>query len=460
MLIRFNVGNFLSFNELQEFSMIAGKVRNKIDHLNDDGKLKLLKFGAIFGANASGKSNLVKAMNFTETMITKGFPDNHTNLYFRLNDENKNKPSYFEFEIKIREKYYAYGFEVVLNKSNLISEWLYEILPNNEQKMIFNRNIKDGEFKYDIAFTNKENKTRMEVYSNDIKSMSNVLFLNEMNRNKSEIYKEKTELSIFRDVFNWFVSKLDINYPNRPISNYSYFQNNSNNIEICEIIKAFGTGITNFKIVESSIEELAKSLPRNILKDIISKLEEDLIKIPEDNKKDVKNKKVSVMLRSNESFFIIDENEKQEFHVKTIVFEHGNKNSIFSINEESDGTRRILDLIEILVSEEKDKVFIIDEVDRSLHPQLTYKFIESFQNISKTKKVQLIVTTHESRLLDFDLLRRDEIWFMDKNKIGETSLYSLDAYNERFDKKIDKAYLEGRYGGVPIFSSVFPVKED
>jgi AAA15 family ATPase/GTPase len=71
-----------------------------------------------------------------------------------------------------------------------------------------------------------------------------------------------------------------------------------------------------------------------------------------------------------------------------------------------------------------------------------------------------IVTTHESRLLDFDLLRRDEVWFVDKNEKGESSIYSLEAYNERFDKKIDKAYLEGRYGGVPIFSSIFPVKKE
>ena len=106
-----------------------------------------------------------------------------------------------------------------------------------------------------------------------------------------------------------------------------------------------------------------------------------------------------------------------------------------------------------------NKVFVIDEVDRCLHPSLTYRFVETFLDIAKQNGVQLIVTTHESRLMDFDLLRRDEIWFVDKNKNGESSIYSLEEYNARFDQKIDKAYLEGRYGGVPIFSAVFPVTE-
>ena len=79
-------------------------------------------------------------------------------------------------------------------------------------------------------------------------------------------------------------------------------------------------------------------------------------------------------------------------------------------------------------------------------------------NLAAEKNIQLIVTTHESRLMDFDLLRRDEIWFVDKKENGESDIYSLEEYNARFDQKIDKAYLEGRYGGIPIFSTIFPVE--
>jgi AAA15 family ATPase/GTPase len=128
------------------------------------------------------------------------------------------------------------------------------------------------------------------------------------------------------------------------------------------------------------------------------------------------------------------------------------------LSEESDGTVRILDLLEILLDRKKDKTYIIDEIDRCLHPQLTYKFVETFLELAESRNIQLIVTSHESRLLDFNLLRRDEIWFAEKNSSGETRLYSLEEYNSRFDQKIDKAYLEGRYGGVPLFNMIFPLK--
>ena len=84
--------------------------------------------------------------------------------------------------------------------------------------------------------------------------------------------------------------------------------------------------------------------------------------------------------------------------------------------------------------------------------------METFLNLAAETNIQLIVTTHESRLMDFDLLRRDEIWFVDKKENGESDIYSLEEYNARFDQKIDKAYLEGRYGGIPIFSTIFPVE--
>ena len=86
--------------------------------------------------------------------------------------------------------------------------------------------------------------------------------------------------------------------------------------------------------------------------------------------------------------------------------------------------------------------------------------VTTFLQLASKRNIQLIVTTHESRLMDFDLLRRDEIWFVNKRKNGQSNIYSLEEYNARFDKKIDKAYLEGRYGGVPLFSTVFPVEDE
>ena len=167
---------------------------------------------------------------------------------------------------------------------------------------------------------------------------------------------------------------------------------------------------------------------------------------------------VGIIMRSKRDFFILNIKE-DDIECQTIRFEHNNNDVLFDLSEESDGTVRILDLLEILLSDE-GKTYVIDELDRCLHPSLTYKYIQTFLQLAAKKNIQLIVTTHESRLLDFDLLRRDEIWFVNKRKTGESDIYSLEEYNTRFDQKIDKAYLEGRYGGVPIFNTIFPMGED
>lgn len=457
MLLRFLVGNYKSFNSVQEFSMIAGKTRTNSNHLiGNSSDLKLLRLGAIFGANASGKSNLISAIHFAQSVILNNTEDINNEVYYKLNDDSKNKPSYFEFEIKLEEKYYTYGFELNIHRKEFETEWLYEISPHKE-KMIFNRTAKNG---VDIGFKNLSNiqKQKVQVYIDDIKNNNKISFLNEMNRNKNEIYKGDSEINILNKVYKWFKYTLDINYPKEPITSYSYLSRYNKN-EVLNIIKSFGTGISDFIIVDSSIDEIAKELPTKL----IEKLKKDINDFILFKEEETKNKEVIdivATIRGADSIYLISLDEDNSILVNTIVFEHELKNKEFKLAEESDGTKRLLDLIEILLpnEDEKEKVYIIDELDRSLHPQLTYKFIEIYSKYCENYKKQLIITTHESRLLDFELLRRDEIWFIEK-KNGTSDLYSLEAFNERFDKKIDKAYLDGRYGGVPIFTSIYPVKE-
>ena len=452
MLIRFSVGNFLSFKEVQEFSMIKGKTKSKSDRIVDADKLKLLKFAAIFGANASGKSNLISSFKYAQTAIVMGIPKKGKASPFKLDASYTNKPSYFEFEILVNNDSYAYGFEISLEKNQIVSEWLIQLSPTGNDRIIFNRDVLNGMFQSDLKITSTTLKNKYNVYSDDSKNNTEILFLNEMNRAKGELYKEKSELFVFKDVFDWFVEKLDVNYPNRPISDYSYFRDAENKEEVCRVIRSLGTGITNYNERKSSLEQLQQQLP----KVVFERLEEDIKEWTIAKKKE---KKVSSMsIRINDMYYVISMDKNNEIEVTTIVFNHGN-DAIFDFSEESDGTRRILDLIEILFSGES-KVYIIDEIDRSLHPQLTYKFIQEFLTAAQKRNIQLVITTHESRLLDFGLLRQDEIWISNKLMSGATELYSLDEYNVRFDKKVDKAYLEGRYGGVPIFSTIFPVKED
>lgn len=461
MLIRFNVKNFLSFAEredgrTEEFSMLTGKVQKKKEHIYDDGKIKLLKFAAIYGANASGKSNLVKAIDFMKETIINGLPKGHTEKYCRVKSENKAKESYFEFEIKLGEKYYSYGFEIILNESKFISEWLVELKSDNKEKIIFNRDIQKGKYKFG-KFLEKEKEliNKLRVYAEDIKDDSSVLFLSIMNKNKKNLYEDYKTISILKETYFWVKDNLDVNYPDRPISNYSYIANAENVEEVCKFISAFGTGIKNFKMVDVPVEKVINKLPKSIKDRLMSDLEKRRVEI----KKEKDIEKIAFIMRSNKDFFILNIDNNQNLTCKTIHFSHEKSDIFFSLDEESDGTIRLLDLLEVLLSN-KDKTYVIDELDRCLHPSLSYKFIKTFLQKAEKSNIQLIVTTHESRLMDFDLLRRDEIWFINKKSSGESDIYSLEEYNERFDKKIDKAYLEGRYGGVPIFSTVFPIEKE
>ena len=189
MLIRFNVKNFLSFSEREEgkseeFSMIAGKVRNKKTHVYENDKIKLLKLAAIYGANASGKSNLVKALDFMRHTVVRGLPKGHTDMYCKIDDANKEKESYFEVEIMLGEKYYAYGFEAVLSQSRFVSEWLIELSGDNKEKLIFSRDINEGNYEFGDVLKEKGLINKLNVYAEDIQEDDIVLLLSTMNKNK------------------------------------------------------------------------------------------------------------------------------------------------------------------------------------------------------------------------------------------------------------------------------------
>lgn len=460
MLKRFNVKNVYSFaaredGRSEEFSMIAGKVRSKKDHIYDDGKLKLLKFAAVYGANASGKSNLVKAMDLMRDIVLRGLPEGHTEKYCKVDPENKNRPSYFEIEILLGEKYYAYGFEVILSQSRFISEWLVELHADNTEKELFTRDIEKGKCTLGGELTKKGLKEKLEVYAEDISDDNSVLFLTIMNQNKKNLYTKYKSAAALNKVYSWIRNSLTIIYPNQPLSMYEYLSEAEQTEDICKLISAFGTGITHFEFVDVDIERILQDLSLTSRKELLRRLEEQQALIRKTNNV----QKVNMAMRSRENFFIITLSRDEDIRCSTIEFTHGNKGIPFSLNEESDGTVRILDLLEILIAGE-NKTYVIDELDRCLHPMLSYKFVETFFRLAEKKNIQLIVTTHESRLMDFDLLRRDEIWFINKKKNGESDIYSLEEYNARFDQKIDKAYMEGRYGGVPIFSTIFPVGEE
>lgn len=452
MLIRFNVKNFLSFDSedrathdtsSQEFSMIPGKVRSKEDHILKIDKQNLLKFAAIYGANAAGKSNLIKAMAFFRNCTLNGaiLPQD-ANLYCKTDSNNKEKPSYFEAEFVIGDDVYAYGFEVILNTGTFVSEWLCK-LSSTKEEFLFKK--EDSQHNYVFGGPLAKNQMLSVLVSSF--AGSNALFLNFINRTMAGFYKTNPQAEVLRMAFNWIANNLDINYPANPLSNSSFLANEEALCQASKLLKAFGTGIEDVKSVQVPLEKVVPFFPPLWLQNIAKQME--MSNTPKND----------IFIRDRNEIFVVKMERGKKDKAYSIQFKHNFQNAtLFKMAEESDGTARLFDLLEILLSK-ANKTYVIDELDRCLHPCLSYQFVKAFFEYSKNRNVQLIVTTHESRLMDFDLLRRDEIWFVDKNQSGASNIYSLEEYNERFDKKIDKAYLEGRYGGVPLFTSIFPIEE-
>ncbi len=165
----------------------------------------------------------------------------------------------------------------------------------------------------------------------------------------------------------------------------------------------------------------------------------------------------------NNTRYLVSLNAKTELEVFKLMTSHKIKKSekeiLMEVNDESDGTQRLLDLIPALhLLLNQDRICIIDELDRSMHPKLSAKILEVFLNNHTSRESQLIVTTHESTLLNLNLLRRDEIWFVEKNRDGASSVYSLEEFIPRYDKNIRKGYLMGRFGGVPILNDASELK--
>lgn len=463
MLVRFNIKNFLSFEERKdsvsgkklshEFSMIPGKVRLKNEHILQNKKQNLLRFASVYGANASGKSNLVKAFRFFQNTVISGrFPVGAAEKYCKIRIENKSTPSYFEAEILIDNELYAYGFEGILSEGIIVSEWLTKIT-NDSEINLFYKDGEDDKYHFDSYFA--EN-TALEVYQQGIAG-SNTLFLYEMNNNKQGFYNNNPDMLIMQRIYKWISDSFEIVHPTSATKDASFLINSTSLSKVAELLNSFDTGIVSISEIDEDAQKVFETIPAQIRKEIVHQLEL-LSYLAKKSQQGVPYGKWSILIRNRNDIFGFEIDSNLKMKAFSVQFQHQNMDSgiHFRISEESDGTARLFELIEILLSD-REKTYVVDELDRCLHPCLTYQFVRSFFEYTKKKKVQLIITTHESRLMDFDLLRRDEIWFVDKDKRGNSNIYSLEEYNARFDQKIDKAYLEGRYGGVPIFTTLFPV---
>lgn len=446
MLIQFSVSNFLSFDKKETFSMAAGKARKYSDRIFHDKKIKLTKCEVIFGANASGKSNLVSAFQFMQHMILTGLPRGFSNKYYRLDPEMKNAPTEFGIEILCNKKIFLYSFSILLSTGSVLKEYLHEKNSGDSQKILYERDTVAETFFVGQYFKQADSIAKLNNYGEDSVTDSETLFLSIINKNKGKMFADLPELKILRDIFEWFAIKLNISFPDSILTGYPYFTD-SNLEEIAELLNALGTGISELKVVEVPIEVIKNKIPD----ELYTKITSDLEKANTRNNSD-EDDSPKIMVRSYKEFYTFEIDRENNIKITTIEFSHERKNIYFDLNEESDGTARLLDLIEILFKISNNRIFIIDEIDRCLHPAMTVKIIELFLKMAQTRNTQLIITSHESRLLAADFLRNDEICFVSKDNNGASIINPLEKYQLRADKKVYAALFDGTLDAIPTFN--------
>ena len=446
MLMKFSVSNFLSFNEQAVLTMHAGKARKFGDRVYNDKKNKLTKIKTIFGANGSGKSNLILSLNFMRDLVLDGLPRGFSNKYFRFNSEMKYSPSSFYVDILIDECTYTYGFDILLAEGKVLTESLYAGSGNDKQKLIFKRNTETESFELGNYFKNDNAFIRLNFYGEDSSNVKDKLFLTIINESKGKLFTDFPELAVLKNIYEWFQMTLNISFPNNVLTGYPLFTK-ANITDISNLLNALGTGINELKIIEVSPDAIQNKIPTNLYNKVIEDLEK--ANMNRENYTDGENP--TIMLRSYKEFFTFEIEADNNIKITTVEFNHGNEDIYFDLNEESDGTVRILDLIEILFHLNDNRVFVIDEIDRCLHPAMTVKIIELFLELAKKRNTQLIITTHESRLLAAEILRNDEICFVNKNHSGASELCQLEKIQLRSDKKVYAALFDGTIDSIPKF---------
>ena len=447
MFIGFSVSNFLSFKDPQTMSMMASKVARHKEHiLNGNGK-KILKTGLIYGANAGGKSNFIKAIDFSRDIILDGLEEVDLNRkYFRINKEGYRQPGVFEYRLITQsKKEYSYGIAISYAAKEIISEWLVRIEKNGSETCIFNRDIDESGENFtfsEVTHKNEAEKIKWEIFldvfgkniSPAMKKKSILSDVAERSNEKSGVLKE------IMDVYEWFQSIIIL----FPTSQYSGLNQLVEKEEVRKffsgILKYFDTGIESVesKQGEMNFDRIFEGIPKEHAEKLKIRISNDIENDP-------------VMFKVNNQVYSLRKDEEGNIITTKMMQNHGNPQELFEYSDESDGTQRLFDLIPLFYEHQNNRVIFIDEIDRSLHTNLTRRFLELFYSLTEKSDCQIIATTHDSNLLDLDLVRQDEIWFIKRLEDHSSKMYSLNRYKERYDKKIDKEYLLGRYDAIPIF---------
>lgn len=444
MIISFSASNFRSFHGEQTLNLVASKRLGSThqDHLVaipgvDEA---VLRTAVLYGANGAGKSNLFRAIAFTKSTALRARKKNTGTKResFRLCDAPQ-EPSAFDLQFVTGGKVYRFGFEA--DDERILKEWLAEVKGEKLTPLYERVTQPDGEVVVELgAVSNASAKLKALA---TVGGPQNVSFLATVRANL-EAEDCGVELGT---VIKWFEHALQLVSPDSTVAALGPML--ADNAEFAvfagDFLKNASTGVEHLHVDKKEIteEQLRAILPDEMVSEVLKDLEEN---------------QSSCIQMGEDSELLIERTKEHHFYQITIQAAHqrGDGKAVsFKLSEESDGTKRLLHLMPALHALQKqDVVFVIDEIDRSMHPMLVWKFMEFFLKGCNQGGRQVIVTTHESNLLDLELLRRDEIWFVEKDQNGATSIYPLTDFKVRQDLEIRKHYLQGRFGAVPFLGNL------
>ncbi len=427
MLIEFTVGNFRSFKDPVTLSMVAANTKARDPQINENNtvltidNLTLLTSMAIYGANASGKSNLIKALIFMRQFVLFSSKSTQTDeeidvTPFRLNIVNEKKPSFFEMIFLVNGITYRYGFEV--NSKKIVSEWLF-YSPHGREIRLFIRDDENIKLSKDFKSDNSVKKL----------TRPNALFLSVAAQFNSEI--ASALLAWFRSI--GVISGLDdIGYRGYTAKKFS--EDEIYRSEILSLIRSSDIDIDNV-IAEKG--KMSESLPQNMPQEL-----RELLLAQNKGSDDIVNLKT----------------EHRRFDAKGLPI----SSVEFDLGEESEGTQKLFHMsgpiVDALVN---GKILVVDEIEARLHTFLTRKIIQLFNSqVTNPKRAQLIFATHDTNLLSNKLFRRDQIWFVEKDSQSASHLYSLAELKVRNDASFENDYLQGIYGAVPMLEEMRQILVD
>lgn len=433
----FSFGNFKSFKDIQTLNLSAAKIkskkksidRNNVIEGNNNEDVSFLKSKAIYGANASGKSNIIKAfVSFIRIVKTSVKDEKVLNFTepFRLSTETENEPTFFQIIFWYKNTKYRYGFEA--DAENITAEWLYG-------------KPKDRE----LPFFIRDNQEIIELDKTNYSEGNKLLSLLDDDSDENEIFRNNSlflsTLATFgfgklsKQLIDSFASIFVISGLGDQVM-YKYAGDSLNDDKkkkyILDFLKYGDIGIEDVNAIEISSDDLPKDVDEEIRRDFDS------------------NKKRKLLVSTRKKF---DKNLVSN-ETESFLFD----------DHESEGTQKLFELSPFIYDALKNKrPIVIDEFDARFHPLLTRRILELF-NSNENNGSQLIFTTHDTNLLSSDLLRRDQIEFVEKDKYGASHLYSLVQFKGiRNTASFEKDYIQGKYGAIPFlgdFSKLINTEED